>query len=120
MRSTNRTAADDCLRRPGLSAELAREVFCFREKKQCASLLLTARSRSAAPRAEGRISAARPSCRTHNSPMVGDRDHARDAATATVALRKRARRHVSRPPAANALVRPALGRDHTCDSDVAN
>ena len=36
-----------------------------------------------------------------------------------VALRKRTRRHLRRPAAANAIVRPALGRDDPRDSDVA-
>ena len=36
-----------------------------------------------------------------------------------VALRKRARRQLRTPAAANAIVRPALGRDDPRDSDVA-
>ena len=38
---------------------------------------------------------------------------------ALVALRKRARERVRRPGVANAIVRPAPGRDHRRDSDVA-
>jgi hypothetical protein len=38
---------------------------------------------------------------------------------AIVALRKRARRHLQRAAGANAIVRPAPGRDDRRDSDVA-
>jgi hypothetical protein len=50
-------------------------------------MLLLVRSGGAA-RVGGRMSAPRWLCGAHNSAMGGDHDHARDAATETVAKRK--------------------------------
>jgi hypothetical protein len=52
-----------------------------RTRSSVASMLLLVRSGSAAPRAGGRMSAARWLCGAHNSAMGGDHDHAHDAAT---------------------------------------
>ena len=54
------------------------------------------------------------------SSIRGERDRAAGMGLTVqiVALRKRARRHLRRPAAANAIVRPALGRDDPRDSDV--
>jgi hypothetical protein len=61
------------------------------------------------------------------APDSGRRGRARECLRAgevvrvigDVALRKRARRHLRRPAAATAIVRPALGHDDQRDSDVA-
>jgi hypothetical protein len=55
----------------------------------------------------------------HNSAARGGHGHTLDATTATVALRKRARRRVRRSGAAKAIMRPAPARRGQRDSDVA-
>ena len=56
----------------------------------------------------------------HHLALDGTDDQTIELTSASVAWRKRARRHLRTPPAANAIVPPALGRDDPRNSDVAN
>jgi len=67
----------------------------------------------------GRWSAAAGLCGTHNPAIAVGHRRASEAASASVALRKRSRRRLRRPTGANAVVRPEPGRGDRRYSDVA-
>ena len=91
-----------------------------RSDRGCATPRRVSSHRSKSDRASCRSSViGRPLCRAHNSAITGSHDNTIDPTTATVALRKRARRPVRRPGAAKAIMPPAPARRDRRDSDVA-